>query len=218
MPAEVILMIYECMDDIGDVKATMSTCKQAKAFYDANSGVIAKAHILRTLSPINIRLGIMAIASRAVEPTDAQSVEQFFHRYIWHTGSMRLSDFTMDLAAALPSFSGLPHIFKYNCDYHPMVTTHFGPSTRTEEDREIRTCLMVETAANLFYRGPGKDGRILPRAPYAEWEKAYWACFSIGEVACVLEMNEHYCHVFKRGMRLEYSFRILIGCDCCQKH
>ncbi|KAI1095456.1 hypothetical protein F5B19DRAFT_345747 [Rostrohypoxylon terebratum] len=78
LPVELVVKIYKSMDDAGDVKATLSTCRRAKAIFDDNAGVIAKSHLLRRLHPSNIKLMVMAVASRDVDPQDEESIERFY--------------------------------------------------------------------------------------------------------------------------------------------
>ncbi|KAI2473401.1 hypothetical protein F4781DRAFT_427415 [Annulohypoxylon bovei var. microspora] len=196
IPPEVIVMIYKRMNDIKDVNATLSTCRRAKAIFDAHAGVIAKSHLLRTLDPSNIKLMVMAVASRDVDPTDPASLERFFHSYVWRTDPWPASYFTMDMVVALPWFcKAVDQLF--NKTFIGLWRSHFYFGvTPTEGARELRTCLMMETAANLFYRAPGKHGAVLRHTPCGEWVDKYWEVFSHVEVETVLLTADYYRQCF----------------------
>ncbi|KAI0884717.1 uncharacterized protein GGS22DRAFT_188928 [Annulohypoxylon maeteangense] len=197
LPAELIIKIYKSMNDIEDIKATLSTCRRAKAIFDAHASAIAKSHLLRKIHPSNLKLMVMAVASRDVDPEDPVSIERFFHKYIWHAADdvWPNSYFTMDMVALLPVFAGAAEqvweCAGANCFRRPF----YFEQSPTEDARKLRVCLMIETATNLFYRAPGKDGVIFWRCPNAEWADRYWDAFSRVEVDMVVEVADFVAHV-----------------------
>ncbi|KAI1210620.1 uncharacterized protein F4807DRAFT_422058 [Annulohypoxylon truncatum] len=199
MPPELIVKIYKRMNDIGDVKATLSTCRRAKAIFDEHAGAIAKSHLLRTIHPINVKLMVMAVASRDVDPRDQKSVEQFFRSYIWRAEPWPASYITMEMVAALPFFYGCMNLL-FERIWIGLWREFSGiPPTDAELARVLRTFLMIETATNLFYRAPGKNGEALRRAPHVEWVDRYWEVFSHAEIEVVLKTKPHYSGRFEYG-------------------
>ncbi|KAI1461119.1 hypothetical protein F4805DRAFT_414790 [Annulohypoxylon moriforme] len=197
IPVELMIKIYKSLFDLKDVKATLSTCRRAKAIFYENAGDIAKAYLFRTLDPSNLKLLVMAVASRDVDPQDPASIEQFFRKYIWRSGPWPSSYITMDMVASLEPFCE-------TCNHAWMwVSLPFEyKRTPTQEARKLRGGLMIETATNLFYRGPGKDGAIFWRSPNVEWADKYWEAFSRIEVMMVLEVSFYLQKIILHGKRL----------------
>ncbi|KAI0900467.1 hypothetical protein F4806DRAFT_504218 [Annulohypoxylon nitens] len=203
LPVEIVVKIYKSMNDAGDVKATLSTCRRAKAIFDDNAGVIAKSHLLRTLHPYNIKMMVMAVASRDVDPQDEKSIEQFFRDYLFRADPWPASMFTMDMVAALPIFVAAMR--------EVLIGTYLGVfwrpwclgMTPTEIARRLRTCLMIETGANLFYRPPGRNPQTVMRTPHVEWVDKYWDVFSRVELEAVVDnfLREPYHESYRDSMR-----------------
>lgn len=198
LPVEIVVKIYKSMNDAGDVKATLSTCRRAEAVFDDNAGVIAKSHLLRTLHPYNIKMMVMAVASRDVDPQDEKSIEQFFRDYLFRADPWPASMFTMDMVAALPILKkAMWQVL--SCTYVGVFWKPFHVKvTPTEIARELRTCLMLETGANLFYRPPGRNHLTVMRTPHVEWVDKYWDVFSQVELQAIKNefLSEPYCQNF----------------------
>ncbi|KAI0831610.1 hypothetical protein F5Y06DRAFT_201335 [Hypoxylon sp. FL0890] len=188
VPAEVAGMIYGSMSSLQDVKAALSTCKKAKEAYDTSANTIAKAHILRIAGCVDYKLAVMAVTSRDVDPSDQDSVERFFQKYIWQTEEWPAPYFSMNIANAL---SPLVEAAAYMAKGATAQWAHELPKghsfSQTERARTLNSFFMIEIAANLFHKMPGNEGTILWRAPLENWEEKYWGVFSACEIGQVLD-------------------------------
>ena len=214
LPTENLVSIYGSCGDMRDAQSLGATCRRLQGVLAAHENVIARAHILRALGPSDFRLGVMAVASRGVDPRDRGAIEQFLARYLQRPAAdWPASNFSSEVAVALPRLIRAADALA-DCAFHWFTKTalHVSP---TEHARKVRTAFMIETAANLFYRvldGSGSGGcntatTLLWRAPFTDLETAFWEAFSFGEIWQAYEMrnplasfvSEGECQVFREG-------------------
>lgn len=190
-PVEVITMIYGAMSDLKDVKATLSTCKRAKEVFEKNSGAIAKDHILRIIGNCDLKLAVMAVVSREVNPTSRESVERFFKEYLWETDEWPTSYFTMNIACAIPPLMvAARSMARCNVD---TWGASFSPA------RVTNTSFMIETAINLFHKMPGSQGKTFWRAPQEDLAEKYWLTFSASEIRQVMHSAGEIFEAFQQS-------------------
>ncbi|KAI0004724.1 hypothetical protein F4779DRAFT_633878 [Xylariaceae sp. FL0662B] len=175
LPTELIYTIFTVAADANDVHSLMLASKRLYSVYERSSGLIAKSHSLRILSPSDYKLAIMAVESRAVDPTDQASLSEFFEVFIYQKDWI-FSQFRMSTVSQLPS------LLEAAVHFLPGANNINNLSTPTEHARIVRTILMWETAINLFHWMPGKDGEMLWRAPHPSWVDKYLDSFSNGEL------------------------------------
>ena len=196
LPTENLISIYACCRDMHDVKALSGACRRLRDVFAAHENVVARAHIFRTLSPSDFRLGVMAVASRDVDPRDRGAVERFLDRYVARAGAdWPASNFSMGVAVALPRLVlAADALAEYAFYWFTKTALDVSP---TEHARKIRTTFMVETAANLFYRAPGGSqsgaggsaNTLLWMAPFPDLETTFWEAFSYDEIWQAYEMR-----------------------------
>ncbi|OTA65267.1 hypothetical protein K449DRAFT_463390 [Hypoxylon sp. EC38] len=210
---EIIVKIYGHMSDLGDVKATLSTCKKAKGIFEEHVNTIAKAHILQILGPQDYKFAVMAVASREVDPTDQSSVEGFFRKYL-ETEKWPASYFTMNIANTLPL---LQSYADFLTEYAFNTWIPYSDMNENEYTRQINTMFMVETAVNLFHKmpGDGQDFDFFWRAPLEEWEEKYWFMFSACELGQVVHVGFQFFEVLHYAVNEQHSCRcrLCVACD-----
>ncbi|KAI1765822.1 hypothetical protein GGR53DRAFT_529261 [Hypoxylon sp. FL1150] len=206
IPEEVSVMIFEELDDLSDVQAIVFTCHEAYRIYKRHEGAIVKSKFLNviTRSPF-YKLPLMAYASRDVDPTDRNSIEQFFRRYIWMTDPWPNTYFTLkgfrgfyetlELVGSAEGFVMNLRLDRSPDKNHPI----YGDNT--ELDRMVATALMVETAANLFHRMPSKHGEFIGIAAHRQLEYDYWAAFSQSEWNQVKALSGLYPEVLGKVLK-----------------
>ncbi|KAI1411689.1 hypothetical protein F5Y13DRAFT_190998 [Hypoxylon sp. FL1857] len=101
LPQEIVTMIYGCMNDIADVKATLSTCKKAKEMSEDDAKYIAKMHIFRMIGFNHYRVAAMiAPFIHDIGPADMETREASFREY-YREGEWPVPHFTTDIAGVL---------------------------------------------------------------------------------------------------------------------
>ncbi|RYP30484.1 hypothetical protein DL767_006225 [Monosporascus sp. MG133] len=168
----------------------------------------------RLVEPQVLKLAIMAVESRSVDPTDEDSLEKFFTNYVHHDEWPR-SHFRLSTAAQLPELQNMTRELKESAQ---AILFHGHPlaETPSEHIRKMRAYYIVETAANLFHRWSMEDAPVI-WAPFPRFLTLYWLNFSWGEVSMIRSIGDH----FRTNLRTAFSVSTRYGtsgCVCWDEH
>ncbi|KAI1799402.1 hypothetical protein F4811DRAFT_568302 [Daldinia bambusicola] len=223
LPVEISCKILGNLDRMEDCHRAAATCKHAQAILRLNEPLAAREWMEIAFLQSFWRLAVMAIASVNYNKATAG---EFIKKYMSRESKYPELPYGLAAVSKLDIFAATveEEVLMWNLHVRAVPTFEDGeknfsgrfPSgqsngSKTEFNRALRACLMLEIARNLFYDSPGDEDPAKVAAAEGrheeDWHKKYWTSFSSREVCAARVMADCY------ETRLFDVFRLSVGKD-----
>ncbi|KAH9894508.1 hypothetical protein F4778DRAFT_794551 [Xylariomycetidae sp. FL2044] len=183
IPMELVVMVLKDLSSERDIKAFALTCRQFNSAWKGHKHDIIKKHIEEVIpDPSTLKIALLEVEARKVDASDEASVTKFMDKFMIPGADIdpTLHSTFKTAEKVRSTYDALHNQLLYTLKRQPLNVINFR-FTPSESERVVRSFLILEIEANLFWRAPEGETRLFFTPTFPELRVRYWNCFSHGE-------------------------------------